>query len=39
MTRHDNLSWNYFYWEPFRDYLKGASNPVDFGRALAQPRG
>jgi hypothetical protein len=38
MTRHDNSSWNQFYWEPFRDYFKGASQPADFAQALAQPR-
>jgi hypothetical protein len=38
MTRHDNSSWNNFYWEPFRDYLMGASRPADFGHALAQLR-
>jgi hypothetical protein len=37
-TRHDNSSWNHFYWEPFRDHLKVVSNPADFGQALAQPR-
>jgi hypothetical protein len=34
MTRHDNSSWNYFYWEPFRDPFKGALTPADFGRLL-----
>jgi hypothetical protein len=38
MTRHDNSSWNRFYWEPFRKYLEGASRPADFAQALAQPR-
>jgi activator of HSP90 ATPase len=38
MTRHDNSSWNQFYWEPFRDYVKGTSQPADFAGALAQPR-
>ena len=38
MTRHDNSSWNHFYWEPFREYLRGGSGPADFGRGLAQPR-
>jgi hypothetical protein len=38
VTRHDNSSWNHFYWEPFRAYLKGVSSPADFGQALAQPR-
>ena len=37
-TRDDNSSWNDFYWEPFRDYLKGALMPADFGQALAQPQ-
>jgi hypothetical protein len=38
MTRHDNSSWNQFYWEPFRAYLKGTAQPADFAQALAQPR-
>jgi activator of HSP90 ATPase len=38
MTRHDNSSWNHFYWEPFRKYLSGASAPADFAQALAQQR-
>ena len=38
MTRHDNSSWNQFYWEPFREYLRGASGSADFAQALAQPR-
>ena len=38
MTRHDNSSWNQFYWEPFRGYLAGTSKPADFAGALAQTR-
>jgi hypothetical protein len=38
MTRHDNSSWNQFYWEPFRDYLRVSSEPADFAAALDQPR-
>jgi hypothetical protein len=38
VTRHDNSSWNYFYWEPFRAYLRGASKPADFTQGLAQAR-
>jgi activator of HSP90 ATPase len=38
MTRHDNSSWNQFYWEPFRGHLTGTSKPADFAGALAQPR-
>jgi hypothetical protein len=38
VTRHDNSSWNQFYWEPFRDYFRGSSQPADFAQALAQPR-
>jgi Activator of Hsp90 ATPase homolog 1-like protein len=38
MTRHDNSSWNYFYWEPFRAYLSGPTAPADFAQSLAQPR-
>jgi activator of HSP90 ATPase len=38
VTRHDNSSWNHFYWEPFRAYLAGASEPADFARGLAQAR-
>jgi hypothetical protein len=38
VTRHDNSSWNHFYWEPFREYLRGVSRPADFAQALAQPR-
>lgn len=38
MTRHDNSSWNEFYWEPFRGYLMGSSKPADFAQALGQPR-
>src|ERR1700722_4462581 len=37
MTRHDNSSWNQFYWGPFRAYLKGAPQPADFAKALSQP--
>jgi hypothetical protein len=38
MTRHDNSSWNYFYWEPFRAYLGGAAAAADFAQGLAQQR-
>ena len=38
MTRHDNSSWNQFYWEPFRAYLTGTPAPADFAGALAQQR-
>jgi Activator of Hsp90 ATPase homolog 1-like protein len=38
MTRYDNSSWNQFYWEPFREYLRGALQPADFAQALSQPR-
>jgi activator of HSP90 ATPase len=38
MTRHDNSSWNQFYWEPFREYLRGACTPADFAAGLAQAR-
>jgi hypothetical protein len=38
LTRHDNSSWNQFYWEPIREYLRGATKPADFAQALAQPR-
>ena len=38
VTRHDNSSWNYFYWEPFRAYLRAASEPADFAQGLAQAR-
>ena len=33
-TRDDNSSWNDFYWEPFRDYLKGHSCPPTLVRLL-----
>jgi hypothetical protein len=38
VSRHDNSSWNQFYWEPFREYLRGESSPADFAQGLAQPR-
>jgi hypothetical protein len=38
LTRHDNSSWNQFYWEPIREYLRGATKPADFAQALAQAR-
>ena len=38
VSRHDNSSWNYFYWEPFREYLRGQSTPANFADAVSQPR-
>ena len=38
VNRHDNSSWNYFYWEPIREYLRGHAEPADFATPLAQPR-